>query len=193
MSFSLKNAEAIYQRMMTRKRIGHTMEVYIDDMVVKSKEEQGHVVGLMDIFEALRWHELHFNADKCVFGVGASRFLGYMITHRGIEVNPDQISAIERLKSPSNLKVVQVLTSMLAALNRFVSKFADRCHPFYQLLKKWKGFQWTEECEEAFQDLKKYLVRIPILLAPEPTEDLFIYLSVSEHVVSAVLLRDQGV
>ena len=193
MSFGLKNAEAIYQRMMTRKRIGHTMEVYIDDMVVKSKEEQGHVVGLMDIFEALRWHELHFNADKCVFGVGASRFLGYMITHRGIEVNPDQISAIERLKSPSNLKVVQVLTSMLAALNRFVSKFADRCHPFYQLLKKWKGFQWTEECEEAFQDLKKYLVRIPILLAPEPTEDLFIYLSVSEHVVSAVLLRDQGV
>ena len=193
MSFGLKNAEAIYQRMMTRKRIGHTMEVYIDDMVVKSKEEQGHVVGLMDIFEALRWHELHFNADKCVFGVGASRFLGYMITHRGIEVNPDQISAIERLKSPSNLKVVQVLTNMLAALNRFVSKFADRCHPFYQLLKKWKGFQWTEECEEAFQDLKKYLVRIPILLAPEPTEDLFIYLSVSEHVVSAVLLRDQGV
>ena len=193
MSFGLKNAEAIYQRMMTRKRIGHTVEVYIDDMVVKSKEEQGHVVGLMDIFEALRWHELHFNADKCVFGVGASRFLGYMITHRGIEVNPDQISAIERLKSPSNLKVVQVLTSMLAALNRFVSKFADRCHPFYQLLKKWKGFQWTEECEEAFQDLKKYLVRIPILLAPEPTEDLFIYLSVSEHVVSAVLLRDQGV
>ena len=193
MSFGLKNAEAIYQRMMTRKRIGHTMEVYIDDMVVKSKEEQGHVVGLMDIFEALRWHELHFNADKCVFGVGASRFLGYMITHRGIEVNPDQISAIERLKSPSNLKVVQVLTSMLATLNRFVSKFADRCHPFYQLLKKWKGFQWTEECEEAFQDLKKYLVRIPILLAPEPTEDLFIYLSVSEHVVSAVLLRDQGV
>ena len=193
MSFGLKNVEAIYQRMMTRKRIGHTMEVYIDDMVVKSKEEQGHVVGLMDIFEALRWHELHFNADKCVFGVGASRFLGYMITHRGIEVNPDQISAIERLKSPSNLKVVQVLTSMLAALNRFVSKFADRCHPFYQLLKKWKGFQWTEECEEAFQDLKKYLVRIPILLAPEPTEDLFIYLSVSEHVVSAVLLRDQGV
>ena len=193
MSFGLKNAEAIYQRMMTRKRICHTVEVYIDDMVVKSKEEQGHVVGLMDIFEALRWHELHFNADKCVFGVGASRFLGYMITHRGIEVNPDQISAIERLKSPSNLKVVQVLTSMLAALNRFVSKFADQCHPFYQLLKKWKGFQWTEECEEAFQDLKKYLVRIPILLAPEPTEDLFIYLSVSEHVVSAVLLRDQGV
>ena len=117
MSFGLKNAEAIYQRMMTRKRIGHTVEVYIDDMVVKSKEEQGHVVGLMDIFEALRWHELHFNADKCVFGVGASRFLGYMITHRGIEVNFDQINAIERLKSPNSLKEVQVLTTMLAALN----------------------------------------------------------------------------
>ena len=81
---------------------------------------------------------------------------------------------------------------MLAVLNRFVSKFADRCRPFYQLLKKWKGFQWTE-CEEVFQDLKKYLVRAPILLALETGKDLFIYLSVSKHAVSVVLLRDQGI
>ena len=73
-----------------------------------------------------------------------------MITYRGIEVNPEQISAIERLKSLSNLKEVQVLTGMLTTLNRFISKFADWCHPFYQLLKKWKGLQWTEECERAF-------------------------------------------
>ena len=88
---------------------------------------------------------------------------------------------------------MQVLTSILAALNRFVSKFADRCRPFYQLLKKWKGFQWTEECEKAFQDLKKYLVQALILLAPEINEDLFMYLLVSKHAVSVVLLRDQGI
>ncbi|XP_075662971.1 uncharacterized protein LOC142632460 [Castanea sativa] len=74
------------------------------------------------------------------FRVGARKFLGYLITKRGIEVNPDQIEAVKRLKPPSNLKKVQRLTGMLAALNRFISKFADRCRPFYQLLKKWKGY-----------------------------------------------------
>jgi len=86
-----------------------------------------------------------------------------------------------------------VLTGMLATLNRFISKFVDRYHPFYQLLKKWKGFQWNEKCERAFQDLKDYLVRAPVLSALEPVENLFMYLSVSEHAVSVIRLRDQGV
>ena len=116
---------------MFREKIGHTVEVYINDMVVKSKEDQGHVSDLANIFEVLRHHRLHLNADKCVFGVGIGKFLGYMITHYGIEVNPDQISAIEWLKPPSNPKEVQVLTGMLATLNRFVSKSTDQCQPFY--------------------------------------------------------------
>ena len=82
---------------------------------------------------------------------------------------------------------------MLAALNRFISKFADWCCPFYQLLKKWKGFQWNKQCEKPFQDLKDYLVWAPMLLAPKPGEDLFMYLLVFEHAESAVLLRDQSV
>ena len=82
---------------------------------------------------------------------------------------------------------------MLATLNRFISKFADRCYPFYQLLKKWKGFQWDEQCEKTFQDLKEYLMQVPMLTAPESEEDLFMYLSMSDHAVSVVLLRDRGV
>ncbi|XP_050249197.1 uncharacterized protein LOC126696516 [Quercus robur] len=82
---------------------------------------------------------------------------------------------------------------MLAALNQFISKFADRCCPFYQLLKKWKGFRWNEKCERAFQDLKEYLMQAPMLTTPEAGEDLFMYLSVSNHAVRAVLLRDQKV
>ena len=92
------------------------------------------------MFEVLRQHRLRLNAEKCVFGVGASKFLGYLIINWGIKVNPDQIKAIKRLKLPSNLKEVQVLTKMLAARNRFISKFANHYRPFYQLLKKWKGF-----------------------------------------------------
>ena len=87
------------------------------------------------MFEVLWQHKLCLNADKCAFGVGASKFLGYLITNRGIEVNPNQIKAVKHLKSPSNPKEVQVLTGMLVAFNWFISKFADHCHPFYQLLK----------------------------------------------------------
>ena len=143
MPFELKNAEATYQQMMTRmfqNKIGHMVEVYIDSMVVKSKQEKRHTKDLQGVFEVLRQHKLHLNADKCAFGVGASKFLGYLITNQGIEVNPDQIEAVKRLKSPSNPKEVQVLTGILATLNQFISKFVDRCHPFYQLLKKWRGF-----------------------------------------------------
>ena len=127
--FGLKNVGAIYQRMMTkmfRDKIGHTVEVYIDDIVVKSKQKARHIEDLRGVFEVLGQHKLRLNADKCAFGVRACKFLGYQITNRGIEVNPDQIEAMKRLKLSSNPKEVQVLTGMLAALNRFISKFADR-------------------------------------------------------------------
>ena len=112
MPFGLKNDGVIYQQMMTRMfrdKIRHKVEVYIDDMVVKSKQEARHIEDLQGIFEVLRQHKLCLNADKCAFGVGAGKFLGYLITNRRIEVNPDQI-----------------LIGMLATLNQFISKFADR-------------------------------------------------------------------
>ena len=122
---------------MFRDKIWRIVEVYIDDMVIKSKKEQGHINDLKEVFKVLQRYKLCLNADKCAFGVGVSKFLGYMITYQGIEVNLDQIKAVELLKLPNNPKEVQVLTGMLAALNQFISKFANRCHPFYQLLTKW--------------------------------------------------------
>ena len=134
MPFGLKNAGATYQRMMMRmfwEKIGRTVEMYIDDMVLKSKQEVQHIKDLQGVFAVLRHHKLRLNAKKCAFGVRAGKFFGYLITGRGIEVNPDQIEAVKCLKPPSKPKEVQVLTGMLAALNRFISKFADRCRPFY--------------------------------------------------------------
>ena len=168
--FELKNAGATYQRMMIRMfwdKIGHTVEVHIDDMVVKSKQEGWHIEDLQGAFEVLRQHKLRLNAEKCAFGVGVGKFLGYLITDRGIEINLDQIDAVKHLKPPSNSKEVQKLIGMLATLNRFISRFADHCRPFYQLLKKWKGFQWDEECDVAFQDLKDYLMQAPMLTVLE--------------------------
>ena len=90
-----------------------------------------------------------------------------MVTHRGIEVNHDQIEAINNLRPPWNPKEVQRLTGMTVALNRFISQSADWCRPFFQLLNKWKGFEWTEGCILAFQQLKEYLSQSPIMSKPE--------------------------
>ena len=117
-----------------------------------------------------------------------------MVTHREIEINPDQIKAINNLRSPRNLKKLQKLTGMATALNRFISRSADRCKPFFLLINKWKGFKWTEECATAFQQLKDYLARPPIMSSPEPDEVFFAYIAVAPYTVSLVLIRvDNGI
>ena len=129
MPFGLKNVGSTYQRMMTKMfkpQLGKNVEVYIDDMVVKSKLVSEHIGDFTSIFEILRKHKLRLNAFKCSFGVGLGKFLGYMVTHRGIEVNPDQIKAINNLQPPRNPKEVQKLTGMMVALNWFISRSAER-------------------------------------------------------------------
>ena len=191
MSFGLKNAESTYQKMMTKMfepQLGKNIEVYIDDMVVKSKEVPDHVNDLRNIFGTLREHKLRLNTSKCSFGVGSGKFLGYMVTHRGIEVNFDQVKAINNLQSPRNPKEVQKLTRMTVALNQFISRSADKCRPFFLLMNKWKGFEWTEECALTFQQLKEYLSRPPIMSSPLTDEVMFSYISVASHVLSLVLI-----
>ena len=181
--------------MMTRMfelQMGKSIEVYIDDMVVKSKLVPNHFKDLGDVFGILRKYRLRLNASKCSFGVGLRKFLGYLVTHRGIEVSPDQIRAIHSLQPPRNPKEVQKLTSMITALNRFISRSADRCRPFFLLLNKWKGFEWTEECALAFQQLKEYLARPPIMSSPKADEVLFAYIAVTPHAVSLVLIREDN-
>ena len=102
---------------MFESQLGKNIEIYIDDMVVKSKEESGHINDLGNIFEILWKRKLRFNASKCSFGVGSRKFLGYMVTHCGIEVNPNQIRAINNLQPPRNPKKVQRLTRITVALN----------------------------------------------------------------------------
>ena len=92
MLFGLKNAGSTYQKMMMRMfepQLGKNIEIYVDDMVVKSKVVSGHLGDLSRIFDVLRRHKLRLNSSKCSFGMGLDKFLGYMVTHRGIEVNPD--------------------------------------------------------------------------------------------------------
>ncbi|XXG47633.1 hypothetical protein AAC387_Pa02g2247 [Persea americana] len=152
MPFGLKNAGATYQRLVTKMfqaQLGKTVEVYIDDMVVKSKRLQDHLADLSEIFDILRQSQLKLNASKCAFGVGSGIFLGSLVTRKGIEANPDHIAAIQDVQSPTSVKQVQRLTGMAAALNRFISRASDKCRPFFQLLRKGSKFQWTPDCDQA--------------------------------------------
>ena len=163
-------------------------------MVVKSKLVSEHVMDLTSIFEILREHKLRLNASKCSFGVGSGKFLGYMVTHSGIEVNPDQIKAINNLQPPRNPKEVQKLIGMMAALNRFISRSTERCRPFLLLLHKWKEFEWSEECVMAFQELKQYLSHPPIMSSLVVDEVIFAYILVALYAISLVLIQvDSGI
>uniref|UniRef100_A0A2N9EIL5 Integrase catalytic domain-containing protein n=1 Tax=Fagus sylvatica TaxID=28930 RepID=A0A2N9EIL5_FAGSY len=195
MPFGLKNVRATYQRMVTKMfghMIGKTVEVYIDDMLVKSLQKENHVADLLQVFNILRESRLRLNASKCTFGVSSGKFLGHIVSRRGIEPNPDQIAALADSAEPKNIKQVQGLTGMVAALGRFISKSADKCKPFFRLLGKMSKFVWNEECSVAFQGIKAYLSTPPCLSIPNPGEQLFLYLAVSDHAVSAVLVREFG-
>ena len=139
MPFQLKNAGAIYQRLVNRifqKHIGTTMEVYIDDMLVKSTTVEFHITHLFEAFQILRNYNMKLNPAKCAFGVSAGKFRGFIVNRRGIEANPNKIKAVLDMPSPSGIKEVQHLTGRIAALSRFVSRASDKCQPFFQVLKK---------------------------------------------------------
>ena len=133
---------------------------------------------------------MKLNPSKCAFEVASGKFLGFMVSHRGIKANPEKIKAILDMKPPQNIKEVQFLTERVAALNRFISKAIDKCLPFFRVLKN--AFEWKDECQKAFQDLKMYLVAAPLLSPFVMGEELFLYLAVTSHAVSSTLIREEG-
>uniref|UniRef100_A0A2N9F1B6 Uncharacterized protein n=1 Tax=Fagus sylvatica TaxID=28930 RepID=A0A2N9F1B6_FAGSY len=192
MPFGLKNAGATYQRLVNKMfhdQIGRNVEVYVDDMLVKSKENEDHLKDLKETFQALRTYNMKLNPEKCAFGVSSGKFLGFMVSQRGIEANPDKIKAILEMSPPTTVKEVQSLTGKAAALNRFVSRSTDKCLPFFKVLRK--AFQWTEECQRAFEELKVYLSSPPLLSPSKTGEELYLYLAVSSSAVSSALIREE--
>ena len=174
---------------MFKKQIGNNVEVYVDDMLVKSREEENHLDDLRETFNTLRQYNMKLNPSKCAFGVSSGKFLGFIVSQRGIEANPEKVRAILEMSLPRMTKEVQSLTGRVAALNRFVSKATDKCLPFFKTLKK--AFAWTKECETAFQELKHYLSNPPLLSPSKESEDLFLYLAVFVTAVSAALIRKE--
>ena len=192
MPFGLKNAGATYQRLINKmfaRQIGRNVQVYMDDMLVKSRWEEDHLADLKETFDTLRSYNMKLNPGKWAFGVTTGKFLGFMVSQRGIEANPNKIQATIEMTPPRNVKEVQSLNGKIAALNRFISRATDKCLPFFRTLKK--SFEWTAKCQQAFEKLKAYLSSPPLLSPSQQGKELFLYLAVSPAAVSVALVREE--
>ena len=132
---------------------------------------------------------MKLNPSKCAFGVTAGKFLGFMVSQRGIKANPDKIRAIVEMAPPKNVKEVQSLNGKVTTLNRFISRATDKCKPFFRTLKK--SFEWNVECQQAFEELKAYLSSPPLLSPSQQGKKLFLYLAISPAAVSEALIREE--
>jgi hypothetical protein len=160
MPFGLRNAGATYQRCMNHvfgEHIGRTVEAYVNDIVVKTRKASDLLSDLETTFKCLKPKGVKLNPEKCVFGVPRGMLLGFIVSERGIEANPEKIAAVTNMGPMKDLKGVQRVMGCLAALSRFISRLCERGLPLYRLLRKTECFTWTPEAEEALGNLKALL------------------------------------
>src|SRR3954451_11809710 len=170
------------------EQIGRNVQVYVDDIVIKTYKAATLLDDLRETFAALNKYRIKLNPKKYAFGVPAGKLLGYMVSARGIEANHEKVQAIAKMQEPTHIKGVQQLTGRLATLRPFISRLGERTLPFYQLLRKGEKFEWTEEARKAFADLKNTFSTPPILAVPKEGEKLYLYVVARNSVVSTSLI-----
>ncbi|GKV06953.1 hypothetical protein SLEP1_g18770 [Rubroshorea leprosula] len=195
MPFGLKNAGATYQRAMNaifHDMIGKFMEIYIDDVVVKSHGEADHLVHLRKAFERMRQHGLKMNPLKCAFGVSAGNFLGYLVHERGLEIDKNKARAVIEAKPPQNKKELQRFFGQVNFLRRFISNLAGKTRVFSPLLKlkSEADFKWEEHHQFAFDMIKWYLSRPPVLVPPVKNKPLILYISAADESIGCLLAQE---
>ncbi|XP_020081530.1 uncharacterized protein LOC109705200 [Ananas comosus] len=193
MPFGLKNAGATYQRAMTRifdDLLHKTVECYVDDLVVKTKNKENHFQDLTTVFTRLREHQLKMNPLKCAFGVVSGKFLGFIVRHRGVEIDPSKIKAIVEMPPPKNLKQLRSFQGRLAYIRRFISNLSGRVKPFSKLVKKDAPFVWDTECQTAFEGIKEYVMSPPVLAALIHGKPLILYTAALDGSLGALLAQN---
>ncbi|KAK1669924.1 hypothetical protein QYE76_058083 [Lolium multiflorum] len=187
----LLEAGVTYQCTMQRclkDQIGRNVHAYVNDIAVMTRKGSDLIIDLTETFENLRRYKMMLNPLKCVFGVPAGKLLGFIVSHRGLEVNPEKIKAILSIKRPTCLKDVKRLTGCVAAISRFVSRLGEKALPLYKLLKKTDKFVWDDAADASLQGLKDILSSPPILAAPSKSEPMLLYLAASDKIVSLVIV-----
>jgi hypothetical protein len=192
MPFGLKNAGATYQCAMTAvlgDLIHQSVECYINDIVVKTRGRQNHQDDLRVVFNRLWKHQLKMNPLKCAFAVKLGVFLGFIIHHRGIEIEPKKIKAILKMPPPKNLSELKSMQGHLAYIRRFISNLSGCTQPFMRLMRKGVPFHWDEQCQNALDSLKRYLLNPPVLAAPIKGCPLTLYIATQSASVGALLAQ----
>ncbi|KAG9442517.1 hypothetical protein H6P81_018371 [Aristolochia fimbriata] len=192
MPFELKNAGATYQRAMQNifdDFLHKRVECYVDNLVVKTKQRSGHLLDLKGVFERLRRFQLKMNPLKCAFGVTSGKFLGFIVHHRGIEIDQSKIDAIQKMPEPKNISELKSFQGHLAYIRPFISNLAGRCQAFSRLLKKDTPFEWDDSCRNAFNNIEAYLTKPPVLVAPIVDRPLLLYITAQEKSVGALLAQ----
>jgi hypothetical protein len=164
---------------------------YVDDIIVKSTKQENHVVDLQKTFANFRQAGLKLNPEKCVFGMKKGKFLGCLVSTKGIEANPRNIEAILRMEPINSKKGAQLLAGRLASLNRLISRSAERNLPFFEILKLAEVFQCGPAQQKAFEELKQYLIDLTTLTPPSSGAPLLLYLAISHAEVSAALVQEK--
>ncbi|CAN6691094.1 unnamed protein product [Malus baccata var. baccata] len=195
MPFGLKNASATYQRAMNvifHDLIGQSMEVYIDDIVVKSKTEEQHLVDLKQALTRMRIHKLKMNPKKCAFGVRAGNFLGFLVHQRGVEVDKNKSREIMESHSPTNKVQLQRLLGKINFLRRFIANLEGKIQPLTPLLrlKDKENFEWGPPHQQAFDSIKAYLTSPPVLVPPQRGKPLKLYISASKKSIGSLLAQN---
>jgi hypothetical protein len=190
----LKNTRGSFSRMTSKvlsTQIGKNVLTYVDDIIVKSMKQENHIADLQETFANFRKAGLKINPEKCVFEVKKGKFLGCLVSTKGIEANPSKIEAIPRMEPPNLRKGAQRLTGRLASLNRFISRSVERTLPFFKVLKSVKVFQWGPDQQKAFEDLKQYLIQLTTLTPPSSGASLLLYVAASHAAVSVAMVQEK--
>ncbi|XP_075658812.1 uncharacterized protein LOC142628645 [Castanea sativa] len=166
------------------------VECYVDDLVVKTKRREDHLVDLRSVFNRLRKYQLKMNPCKCAFGVTSRKFLGFIVRHCGIEIDRSKIEAIQKMPKLKNLRELRGLQGKLAYIRRFISNLASRCQPFNRLMKKDAHFEWDEACSNAFARSKRYLLNPPVLGATILGKPLVLYITAQERSLGALMAQE---
>ena len=187
MQFSLKNAGATYQRMATA--LSHDMmhnkvEVYVNDMIVKSKDRESHTINLRKFFKRIKEFRLRLNLQMCTFRVTAGEFIIFLVSGRRIKVDPSKIKVILEMPPPRSEKEIKGFLGRLQYISRFITKLASTCEPIFKLLRKNEPHTWNDECQKAFKLIKEYLLHPSILVPPQHGKPLLLYyLSKNERAI----------
>jgi hypothetical protein len=163
------------------------IEVYVDDIVAKSKEGESHVTVLRKLFEMLRKYQLRLNPKKCVFRASFGKLLGFIVSREGIKIDPDKIMAIREMPSPKTECEVRSFLGKLNYITSFITNLTSTCEPIFKLLRKHQLGEWNEERQEAFEKIKTYFKNPPILVPPVPGRPLILYLTVLQTSMGAML------